>query len=281
MFRANKLKEKVKSIGKSRGMAFWKNELLLSDLKYCTQSESQKYMVRCINIESCNERLSITGNFEEVRGVAVDNQGAIYVADTGHHRILKFTKEGELECETKNCSTGGRPTLERPYSIMIKESEVYVCDREHQQIMVYDRSLRNPFSLSLRDDPMMSPKYIAYHDNRYYVVGDPSNIVVIFEKIEEKINRVSYYKYAKKKEGKKRLFMGLRSIAIFNGMVYVTESTNNYVVIFRTSGEYEDEVLMVRPLIVEAYEDSVYVSCGADDGCAVVNKIYWNKNSNR
>jgi sugar lactone lactonase YvrE len=72
------------------------------------------------------------GNF---RGVTVDGDGNVYVADTGNHRIQKFTSEGDFVTMWGSYATG----LNNPRGIDVDgDGNVYVADTGNNRIQKFD-----------------------------------------------------------------------------------------------------------------------------------------------
>jgi TolA-binding protein len=89
------------------------------------------------------------GNFLNPDDVAVDKEGNIYVADTGNHRIQKFTPDGKFICSFGSFGSfeGGMDT---PTSLAItKWGEVWVVDQGNCRIQkfvpIVDVKLREGF----------------------------------------------------------------------------------------------------------------------------------------
>lgn len=77
------------------------------------------------------------GHLSSPNGIAVDKEGYIYVADGQDcGRLQKFTKSGEL------VAVCGQ--LNSPAGILVssRDDKVYVCDKDSQQIIVFDTNLR-------------------------------------------------------------------------------------------------------------------------------------------
>jgi uncharacterized protein (TIGR03663 family) len=94
------------------------------------------------NQEGC-ERPDGAGGFMEPWDVAVDAEGAVYVADTWNHRIQKFSADGEFltmwgEYGVSESAGGAQGLFWGPRAIAIDgEDRVYVSDTGNKRIQVF------------------------------------------------------------------------------------------------------------------------------------------------
>jgi len=106
------------------------------------------------------------------RGIAVDNDGNIYVADTGNKRVLVFDAEGDFLQEIG--SGGGLDgQLDEPVGLAIgPDDELYVADTWNQRIQVFNSNgqyLRHWYV----------DAWFAQTNERPYVFVDDSGIVYV------------------------------------------------------------------------------------------------------
>lgn len=80
------------------------------------------------------------GEFDAPHGIACDNFGMVYVADTGNNRILLFTSGGKfLKAFGKRGNLEGE--LASPVAIAVGvDGSVYVCEKDNQRISVFTRN---------------------------------------------------------------------------------------------------------------------------------------------
>ena len=76
------------------------------------------------------------GEFDGLYDLAVDGEGMLYVVDLDGNRVQKLTPEGKFVLEF------GRRKMDEPHSIAVDplSNTVYVCDKEHSGISMYDTS---------------------------------------------------------------------------------------------------------------------------------------------
>lgn len=82
------------------------------------------------------------GEFLYPHGIAVDDQGCVYVADTGNHRIQKFTAEGRFVTAWGQRGEGEGRFLE-PFSLAVdSQGHVLVLDAQTGWIQTFDETGR-------------------------------------------------------------------------------------------------------------------------------------------
>ena len=76
------------------------------------------------------------GQFNFPTDVAVDNEGFVYVADCGNHRIQKFTLEGQFVCSFG--TEGSQPgQLYCPSGVTVDDNDLVYVSNENDYISVY------------------------------------------------------------------------------------------------------------------------------------------------
>ena len=102
------------------------------------------------------------GELGHPRGIAVDGQGRVFIADTGNDRIVLFTAEGEFIEDWGRRGTGPGE-FAAPQGIAIRGGEVYVLDsgnRRVQRLTTTGRPLgewtlneaQDPYAIALAPD---------------------------------------------------------------------------------------------------------------------------------
>ena len=77
------------------------------------------------------------GHFFQLEGLSVDNEGNVYVTDSGNARIQKFTSDGQF-LKTWGVSGTDNGEFKKPTGIATYENNVYVVDSEQSRIQVFD-----------------------------------------------------------------------------------------------------------------------------------------------
>ena len=77
------------------------------------------------------------GQFFQLESISVDDEGNIYVTDSGNARVQKFTSDGQF-LETWGIRGTDNGEFEKPTGIATHENNVYVVDSEQARIQVFD-----------------------------------------------------------------------------------------------------------------------------------------------
>lgn len=177
------------------------------------------------------------------RALSLDLSGAIYIADTGNNRILKFSSEGWfLE------SVGGfgwdKEQFYSPYDIHAGSAlDVFVADYNNNRIERYDKDLNyisSLFSTESWDDEYKFgyPRSVATSIHGELFLIEDENIRLL------KLNsfgepEMTFGNYA---EGKGRLLSPVQISISPDDRIYVSDSKQNRIVVFDYFGNYLMEI---------------------------------------
>ena len=94
--------------------------------------------------------------FNRVRGVAVDNQGRIYVSDMSNARVQQYSPLGQyLKTFGKNPGPG---KLVQPTKILIDEANGSICVLDNGKINIYKESDGSLLAqITTQEYPLISP----------------------------------------------------------------------------------------------------------------------------
>lgn len=169
-------------------------------------------------------------------GMAMDNEGYIYVVNISTHTLSKFNQDGKLVGEVGQ-EGSDRDELNHPSGVAVVGDRIYVCDRNNDRIKVYSRELKvlETFGSHGRQEGKMNWPYdIAGDDNDHVYIADSDNHrVQIFNKNGQFIR--SFGRCGSEPGSLKRptgVCMG------HDKLLYVTEYANHRVSVFRTDGTY-------------------------------------------
>ena len=262
----------------ARGFCLGKGRIFIHDINYDEDVKGQKFAVHVLTLSEEKEMqllFSIGGNFEEIRGIAVDEEGSIYVADAGNYRIVKFGKEGNYMYRSEKYSSSSSSsaakddfhyTLCRPYSIVVVDDRVFVSDNQLNKVQVLRSSDLQPLFDTKPNDIFLTPRDIAYSSEMFYLVGHPRRPIVTFKvnsnktAIDHSSGLIEWNGIHKKYFEHRRL----RSIAIYKDLVFISERDQNKVVHFKI-GLCRDTVKTMsvhNPVMLMADKDELYILHG-------------------
>ncbi len=170
-------------------------------------------------------------------GIAVDNDGNIYVADGKENgRLQKFTKNGQpIAVYSK---------LRNPQGVLLnkKQDSVYVCDRGHQAVVLLDTNLDEIRVFGELDHysqldgfenvsgHLIAPHSITESENGSIFVSDLHNIHIFNSKGD----------HLRKIENRGRSGFSPGGIAIDGDLLYVCDMNKNCLLVFTTDGDFVD-----------------------------------------
>ncbi len=114
------------------------------------------------------------GEFLGPQYLSSDGKGYLYVTDIGNRCFHKYDLDGNY-IFTVGGKTGLFPGFALPTGIAVREEQVFVADRWHRKIFVFDNS--GNYIRSLGEAQLEAPEGILFKDNRRLLIADNSRIV--------------------------------------------------------------------------------------------------------
>jgi DNA-binding beta-propeller fold protein YncE len=139
------------------------------------------------------ERGSRDGQMFNPRGIACNEYGDIYIADTGNDRIARFYNNGKKVTFIRNIgNTGSEPgKLNKPtYVALDSNGRIYVSDTGNNRVQLFSKSggylasigqekgIFNPQGICVSDE---GERYSAYRVNCMYLIDGNNNRVQKFD----------------------------------------------------------------------------------------------------
>ena len=201
------------------------SECMSSELRTCTKLETK-----------CGGEIK-HASLLYPRGLAVDDDDNLLVANTGHHNIVKLDTKGCLL--TVVGKEGNGPTqFSYPMDIAVSRSanRTFVCDAGNERIQIFDRELEYLKSITASDLKLSKP---SFEDLAGVACDERSGDVYVTDR---GLNRV----HVLNKDGELRFTFGADAsgefeldkptgICVFRQHIFVSEIGSNRISIFEKS----------------------------------------------
>ncbi len=180
---------------------------------------------------------------KQARALSVGLSGQIYVSDTGNHRILQLSPDGEV---IKVIGGFGwqKEQFYAPYDIHASSAlDIFVADYNNHRIQRYDKDLN--YISSLYSDANWAPtvqfgfpKSIAssFHGELFLLDGENTRILKLNSFGEPEM---SFGDFA---EGRGRLLQPVKLCISPDDQIFVSDARANKIVVFDYFGNYLTEI---------------------------------------
>ena len=182
--------------------------------------------------------------FNAPTGVAVDDEGNVFISDTGNNRVVVFDKDLNFVKQI------GNGVLSSPTGIAVDNKYIYVSDFGNNRIAIFsktsDKLVNSITRFTLRRNvgfnaPLYktfsfepNPMGIAVDGNgNIYFIDAKEKAILIFDSNFNEIGSIERFGMA---EGE---FIMPRWIAFSNNSIYLTDEKLSRVLIFDTNGNYK------------------------------------------
>ena len=187
-------------------------------------------------LRSFGTRGSGPGQFRFPRGVAVDDEGNILVADGGNHRIQEFTNDGQF---LTSVGTNGTGPLQfnspRDIAFNTRNKKVYVVDdaNHHIQVLNSDLTFSNIIDGKHGSKSEAFTSVTCDSDGNVYVADSENHRIQVFTASGKFLR-----KFGCRGNGEGELEWPMGVAVDSRGMVFVSESNNHRISVFTTEGQF-------------------------------------------
>jgi len=209
-----------------------------------------------------------SGEFLAPKGVAIDEDGNIYLLDSGNYRVQVFDNNGNFKFMFGG--KGNEPfQFMQPAGIAVKNGKVYITDGyadipASNKVVVYDTNGKFLFTFGERggeDGNLTTPTGIAVDEQKYIYVCDIGN------KRIEKFTETG--RFIKTLGG--NIVDSPMGINLKNGKIYVTDWKDNKVFVLSSQGtkikEFSYEGLDIPTGVATDDNENIYVVDSGLNAC--------------
>ncbi|MBQ9784982.1 MAG: YIP1 family protein [Clostridia bacterium] len=140
------------------------------------------------DISLTSKDLGLDKDLNKPNDLVTDNDGNVYIADSGNNRIVIFNRNYEYQGSLENFVIEGiDSTFKNPKGVFVTDTSIWVCDTGNLRLLEFDKETMSfkkkidaPDSQLFGDSKKFSPIAMAVDQyGRMYVVSDASNEGII------------------------------------------------------------------------------------------------------
>lgn len=187
------------------------------------------------NILSWGRRGSQAGEFNEPRGICVDREGNIYVADTKSHRVQRFSSRGRF-IKAWGGKGSGEGEFSEPCGIEVdEEGYVYVADTWNHRVQKFTASGDFVSKFDGRTKGFWGPRDLIIDNRGDIYVVDTGHCMV--KKFNRRGNLVSQWGKRGDGDGEFREPIGIALDS--QGLIYIADTLNQRIQVFDSKGVFK------------------------------------------
>lgn len=192
-----------------------------------------------IPVKQINHLFDITGDKANLLSlpsdVSVDQNGNIYVVDSGNHRIAVFDDSGEFISNFSKKGTN-QGELTNPVGLDLDENNIYVADKDNHRIQVFNKDGTFKKNIILRQgSKRIRPVDIAVNKKLklLYISGNNNHKLMAYDYTGKLLHQWGG-------EGTNRgEFRYPATISLYKNNIYIVDVLNSRVQVFNAKGELE------------------------------------------
>jgi sugar lactone lactonase YvrE len=172
------------------------------------------------------------------RGIAVDSTGAVYVADMGNNRVVKFKPDGTLALTWGATGTDAGQFKEPSGVAVNAQNEIFVADAWTGRVQKFTAQGEYLGEITSKSGNFYSPRNVVADSLGFIYVADTGNSCV--KKFDTDANLVK--RWGEYGPGRDR-FMETFGIAVDKAnQIYVGDAGNRKIKVFTNEGKFVREI---------------------------------------
>ncbi|HNT34945.1 MAG TPA: DUF2298 domain-containing protein, partial [bacterium] len=174
------------------------------------------------------------GNFVGPRGIAVDAQGDIYVADTFNHRIQKFGSNGDFK-RTWGEMGAMEEQFKEPNDVLPDGTRILVADTWNHRIQVFDLNGRPLTDWDTKNAiPLFGPRALTSDGSGHFFVSDTGNARIAILNSRGTITKV----FGERGTEQRQMLEPVGLAVSPDKRLFVADTRNDRVQIFTLEGDF-------------------------------------------
>ena len=193
-----------------------------------------------------------------IKGIAVDDKGVMYISDHNTHKVFKVSSDHKLLKAVGGCGSASGQ-FHDPGSITLFGHRVFVCDYMNDRVMIYDTDLNllHCFgSYGSSEGEFKGPIDTASDQDGYLYITDNRN-----DRVQVFSSNGSYLRSFGRSGHGPGEFQSPRGIHLHNDYVYITDWGNDRVSVFTKSGLFVSSFDMKDPQGIVVDKDGYLYVC--------------------
>jgi DNA-binding beta-propeller fold protein YncE len=178
------------------------------------------------------------GPLSSPRGLAVDGEGSLYVADLGNNRVVKFSRDGQV-ANAWGKKGGAAGEFNEPSGVAVdNQGNLFVADAWNGRIQKFSSKCEYLGEISAKAGNFYSPRNIALDSQGLLYVADTGNSCV--KKFDSEANLLK--RWGEYGNGHDRFRETFGIFVDKDRQVYVGDAGNQRIKIFTADGKYLREI---------------------------------------
>ena len=141
------------------------------NIYYVNTAQSTLYRVATTGVQTELQCCGALGGLAKPRGVAIDSQGNLYIADTGNNRIVKLDQSGNASAVST-----GLFSLSRPAGVALDlNNDLYISDAGNNRVLEIAAAGGQAFVVGTTGFSLSNPSSVSIDKNNTLYIADTGN----------------------------------------------------------------------------------------------------------